>query len=72
MRLLASLLLAYPRTRPSQEPELFSFGVLYLLQNGSPGESQRNKFADSFALGPVLGKGAYAPVHLAVHKVNSK
>ncbi|KAL8443075.1 hypothetical protein Emag_006102 [Eimeria magna] len=37
-----------------------------------PAEGAKSRFADNFNLGPVLGKGAYAPVHLAVHKVTGK
>lgn len=42
-----------------------------LTQNAAPGNNVKSLFAESFNLGPVLGKGAYAPVHLAIHKVRT-
>ncbi|KAL8269900.1 hypothetical protein Esti_006185 [Eimeria stiedai] len=48
------------------------FLALNLSQAPIPGEGTKSRFADNFNLGPVLGKGAYAPVHLAVHKVTGK
>ncbi|CDJ47007.1 protein kinase, putative [Eimeria brunetti] len=43
-----------------------------LALNAAPPEVERNKFTEHFTLGPVLGKGAYAPVHLAVHKTTGR